>query len=142
MKTLALTHGDLVVGSTGYATLDGAAKVLQDVRCALLEPLGTDRFHPGFGSSLDQFVGQQQDSLTATTIQTEIRRVVDQYAAVQRDRLERDALSGTASRYATDDVLAAVTSINVKPVQDRIYVQVNLTTAAGTPVTLVTSVGT
>lgn len=141
MKTLALQHGDLVVGSTGYATIDGVPKVVQDVRCALLEPLGNDRFHPGFGSLLDSFVGLAQDGMTTSEVQSEIRRVLDQYAAVQRDRLERDALSGARSRYKTADVLAEVLSINVKPVEDRIYVQVNLRTADGATVALNTSLG-
>ena len=130
MKTLALDHGDLVVGSTGYAMIDGVPKVLQDVRCALLEPLGNDRFHPGFGSSLDSFVGSMQDEMVISEVQGEVRRVLDQYAAVQRDRLERDALSGARSRYKTADVLAA-----------RVYVQVALRTADGSTVVLNTSVG-
>ena len=54
----------------------------------------------------------------------------------------RDALSGAKSRYRTSDVLASVDTINVKPVEDRIYVQVNLRTADGSTLSLNTSVGT
>lgn len=141
MKTLALAHGDLVLASSGHRTLDGAAKVLQDLRGALLEPLGTDRFHPAFGSTLGSHVGEPISEFTAHDLRAEVQRVTDQYAAVQRDRLERDALSGARSRYRTDDVLASLQSVNTKQVGDRIYVQAVLTTAASNTVTLNTSVG-
>jgi hypothetical protein len=141
VKTLALQHGDLVLASSGHRTLDGASKVLQDLRGALLEPMGTDRFHPAFGSVLGSHVGEPISEFTGHDLRAEVQRVVDAYAGVQRDRLERDALSGRRSRYKTDDVLANLQTVSTRQMGDRIYLQVVLRTAADTSVTLNTSVG-
>ena len=43
MHTLKLTRGDLTVYAGGYEMVSGPAKIVQDLRCALLEPLGNDR---------------------------------------------------------------------------------------------------
>lgn len=140
MKTLALRDGDLVVGPGGYALLSGPSMVAQDLRCALLEPLGNDRFHPGFGSQAEDFIGLT-DSLDAQfEVQQEVARVVQNYVAVQRDRIERDALRGVKSRYKTNEVVAEVEGIQVRQVGDTLYVKIRLRTISNESVDLITAV--
>lgn len=141
MYTLQLRNGDFVLGSGGFQTITGASKVVQDLRCALVEPVGNDRFHPGYGSLLQDFIGEPLDEILAFSVQQEVARVVQNYSAVQRDQIEADVLSGLASRYNSADVIANLSDIKSTLVGDRLYVQVALTTLDAQSLVLTTNVG-
>ena len=134
MKTLQLRDGDLVVGATGHQTVTGAAMVAQDLRGALGEPLGNDRFHPGYGSTLGDSIGVILDEGAQFTVEQEVVRVVGNYAAVQQDRIQRDALSANRSRFTTDGVLADVGDVRVTSVDDAVKVSIGITMLDGTQV--------
>lgn len=137
MKALLLSSGDLAVGQSGdYAVIVDAFKVKQDVRNALVEPMGNDRFHPGWGSSLLDYVGQIADDLQRVTVTGEVNRVVGNYAAVQRDRITADVLSGSTSRFTTDEILSAVTGVALIANQDRFSIKITIGTVAGTTVSV------
>lgn len=141
MKTLALRDGDLVLAQGGYATVSGPPMIVQDLRCGLLEPLGNDRFHPGYGSEADTFIGVTTEQEAQFGVQQEVTRVVQNYVAVQRDRIERDALTGVKSRFKTDEVVQNIDSIAVRQVNDVLYVRVTLSTISGEHVELISAVG-
>jgi phage baseplate assembly protein W len=128
MKTLEIRDRDLVLVGGAYALLDGSPKVVQDLRCALAEPLGNDRFHPGWGSRLEEFVGLPLDDVAAFDVQQEAQRVSANYAAIQQDKIQRDALSGVRSRYRTGDVLVAVDGVRVAWHHDQVRLTVQLRT--------------
>lgn len=140
MKTLQLRGGDLVVGSGGHQTIRGTAMVAQDIRCALGEPLGNDRFHPGYGSTLSDNVGRVLEDGVAFEVQQEVMRVVGNYSAIQQDKITRDALSAKKARYSTDDVVADVDGISVKTNMDSISVSIGLTMLDGSAVPITTGV--
>lgn len=126
MKTLELLDGDLVIGPNGHQTVTGAQMAAQDLRCALGEPLGNDRFHPGYGSTLGDSVGKVLDDSTRFEVQTEVMRVVGNYSAIQQDRITRDVLSAARSRYTTDGVVADVGPVNVTAHDDALSVSVGI----------------
>jgi phage baseplate assembly protein W len=128
MKTLEIQGRDLLLVGGAYATLEGAPKVVQDVRFALAEPLGNDRFHPGWGSRLEEFVGLPLDDVVAFDVRQEAQRVAGNYAAVQQDKIQRDALADVRSRYRTGDVLVGVDDVRVTRGLDQVRVQVLLRT--------------
>lgn len=136
MKTLQLHNGDLVIGSTGYEMVTGASLVAQDLRCALGEPIGNDRFHPGYGSALSTFIGQPLDESTRFTVEQEVNRVVGNYSAIQQDKIQRDALTAARSRFSTADVVSSVTDVKVEAVYDSVKVSVEITTMAGQNLTV------
>ena len=140
MKTLQLRGGDFVVGAGGHQTVRGTAKVALDLRCALGEPLGNDRFHPGYGSTLSDQVGRILDSDVEFEVKQEVMRVVGNYTAIQQDRIQRDALSARKSRYTTDDVVADVDGITVRSAMDSIGISIALTMLDGTAVPISTGV--
>lgn len=131
MKALAVVGRDLVLDGGSYRFVDGASKVVQDLRLALGEPLGTDRFHPGWGSQLDQYVGLPLVESTRFAVEQEVARVAANYAAVQRDRIRRDTLAGDKSRFKTADVLTQVDQIRVTSDADAVRVAVTVRTADG-----------
>lgn len=128
MKTLRLRHGDLVPGSGGVETVTGAPMLIQDMRAALGEPMGNDRFHPGWGSVIDEFIGAPLDEATRFDVEQEVNRVVGNYMAVQEDNLRRDAMSDRAPRYSSADVIAQVREVKVEARQDRIGITIVIET--------------
>ena len=136
MKTLQLRNGDLVVTGRTYDEVSGGAKVTQDLRGALAEPLGNDRFHPGWGSTLDDHVARTQDENTRFEIRAEVNRVISNYASVQRDRVEADIHSGRSSRYSASEILQSVISVDVALAEDRASVKIRLQTASGETIAL------
>jgi phage baseplate assembly protein W len=131
VRTLQISGGDLVVVGGGYATVEGSARLAQDLRMGLGEPLGNDRFHPGWGSRLEDYVGLPLSDATRFEIEQEVGRVVGNYAAVQRDRIERDTAQGVRSRYRTADVLAEVSDVAVASRLDSVSVVVAIRNATG-----------
>lgn len=142
MDTLRIEDGDLVLSGRDYVTVTGTAKVAQDLRGALLEPLGNDRFHPGWGSTVADYVAQIADEETRMEVETEVNRVVSNYAAIQRDKISADINADTASRFTTDEVLSRIRSINVTlDSVESVGVQIALQTASGETVVLNEAVG-
>ena len=131
MKALMLRGGDFVLSGRDFAEVTGPQKVAQDLRCALAEPMATDRFHPGWGSTLDQFIASIANENTRTNVEAEINRVISNYAAVQRDKVEADIFSDAESRFSTDEILRQVRSVDVQIHQDSISATITIQTASG-----------
>lgn len=140
MKTMLLNEGDLVVSHRDYAFVTGTGKVAQDLRAAILEPLGNDRFHPGWGSTLDQFLAQIADEQTRTDIESEVNRVILNYASVQRDKIEADISSESDSRYSTDEILSRIEGVSATSSGDTMTVTIVLRTVSGEVVVLTEAV--
>lgn len=131
MKTLLLRDGDLVPMHRDLAQIAGSGKVAQDLRGALLEPLGNDRFHPGWGSTIDDFIASIADETTRLDIEAEINRVISNYAAVQRDKIEADMSGDSETRFTTAEVLQRIQSVSVDMEADTVKVHIRLQTVAG-----------
>lgn len=131
MHTLALSGGDLVATSAGHAVIDGTAMVRQNLALALGEPVGTDRFHPLWGSTLDAQTGTPLDDTAATGLRGEAIRVVQAMIAAQGAAIGADAASGARSRFSAADVIARLVDVQVTPRLDAASVYVKVATAAG-----------
>ena len=137
MKALALSGRDLVIGDGGdYAVKRGVAKVTQDIRCALLEPLGNDRFHPGWGSTLDDFVGLVADEYSAFDAQQEVYRVILNYMAVQQDKADAQIASGNQNLYSYAEIVAEVKEVTASLRYDTVAIEILLENLAGNVVTV------
>jgi hypothetical protein len=141
MKTFLIQNGDLVLGPGGFTTVTGAAKVKQDLAVAVKEPLGTDRFHPRWGSLLGNFVGTVGDPFTRQQVVSEITRIIRNYVAVHGDQLRADITGGRRSRYSTHELVADIDGVDVRQEFDRLYVRVNIRTVGGDQVVLTSATG-
>lgn len=138
MKTLLLDDGDLVLGSGSFETVTGPTKLRQDLSYAMREPIGTDRFHPGWGSILPSLVGEPITDTLLTRVEGEVRRVLDNYVVVQRDRMSRDRRSGQPSRFTSGEVIDTVKAVSVRPDWDRVHVRADIRTLTADEVVVFT----
>lgn len=141
MYGLRLTDGDLQIVGGSYQLCDGATKTQQDVGLALGEPLGNDRFHPGWGSQLFDYIGLILDQATLFEIEQEVARVIANYTQVQYDQIQADALTQSASRFTTAEIIGEVTGIDVSAALDTVTVGISITTADEQDLVLTASVG-
>jgi hypothetical protein len=141
MKTLQIRNGDLFVAPGGYGMLTGAAKVRQDLACAILEGLGEDRFHPRWGSTLPNMVGTPYMITTHTVMQSEVRRIVNNYMATQSQALQRDRIEGRQSRYSAQEIITKILDIKIGFRADRVTIRVLLQSLAGEQMSVATFIG-
>lgn len=140
MKTLALSGGDLVLGSGGLQLISGAAKIRQDVALALGEEYGTDPYNAGWGSVLPQYVGETITADTTMLVQAEVNRILQQYMAQQQSMLSQAATNNTTTTLTTSDVVSSVDKIDVTVLYDAVNIVIALTTMAGQTLTLTRTV--
>jgi hypothetical protein len=140
MQGLALVNGDIVVGQSGYQLVSGTAKVAQDLTVATQEPYGSDPYHPGWGSYLNSYVGQDPTTVQALA-QTEVTRLVSNYMQVQQ-YIQTTALSnGQSSPFTNDDYVTGLTNLSTAQNLTSIQVSATVQTASGATVGVSTTVG-
>ena len=141
MKTLEIRNGDLAIGRGGHATVEGGARLRQDLAVAMREPYGSDRFHPRWGFLLNEYVGGVLDEVTKQQVIGECRRVVANYIGIQQQQMAMARASGSRPRFSSGEVIDAVQGIEVRQTYDRLYVRVVVHSVSGESVSLVSAVG-
>lgn len=131
MKSLAVRNGDLSIGPRGFEEVHGQAKVIQDLGLALREPHGSDRFHPNWGSVLDDHIGYAFDENAEVIVQAEIYRVVRNYMALQQHRLQQDQARGRASIFSADEILVSIDGVILNQTDDKLDIKVSLGMLSG-----------
>jgi hypothetical protein len=137
--SLALRNGDLSLSGTSLGQVTGYEKLVQDLRCAILEQQGTDDMHPSYGSTIDggtdadgrmipSVIGVADWSYVALRIRTELLRISSAYQSQQLQRAQDDRFRYGQSTLDAAELLAAINSINFFQVQDTLMVEVSLTT--------------
>lgn len=137
--SLAIQNGDLVHGGNGFNTVAGGAKLVQDLRCVILEPMGTDSLHPSYGSIIDGgvdtngtyhegIIGQINDASAASMVRAELQRIVKGYQGQQVARNNTDLAVYGKSTLTADEALLNIASIALQQVQDEILVTATLQT--------------
>lgn len=150
--SLQLRGGDLVIGGASFGTVTGQQKLVQDLRCAILERMGTDEDHPWFGSLIDggRLNGVEQESIIATTdwgvailaVEGEIRRIVDQYQKSQIVRNERDRTAYGKPTLTPGELLMGISNMQFYQAQDNLLCRVTLITGADAEITVNVPLGT
>jgi hypothetical protein len=141
MKTLELRNGDLVIRPGGFGMVRGTKKVQQDLGTIVREALGTDRFHPRFGTVLHDYLGGYQDATAYALIRGELHRLINNYIMVQTGAIQADMARGRRPRYGPEEIITSVQAIQIQQRLDRFNVKVVVRTASGEDVTLLRSVG-
>ena len=140
MKTMLLQDGDLIPGDEGFQAVSGEKKLRQDLGVALREPIGVDRFHPGWGSYLPGFIGQAITERLRQQVQAEGFRVVSAYSMVQLDTIRSDQAAGSRQRVNDGEVIRSVDDVRAAPQYDSIHLRVSVSTMAGRVFDLVQTV--
>lgn len=139
--SLKLQNGDLALGGNHLDIVDNEEKMIQDLRCQLLEKMGNDQMHPEYGSLLDG--GETPDGIVYSSIladddlqmaklriQSEILRVINDYQNRQLDRAKADKMLYGKQSLTPREIVASVNSINFVENLDRLTVNISLATSA------------
>jgi hypothetical protein len=140
--SLALHNGDIALSGARLGQVSGPSKLVQDLRCALLEPKGFDDLHPTFGSLIDggrddygnqvaPFIGTSDWDLAILRVESEIRRICADHQRKQTERSKNDRYRYGESTLTPDEMLMGIDTINMYQAQDKLLVNVKLSTAAG-----------
>lgn len=144
--SLQLANGDLTLGRASYGSVTGSQKLVQDLRCYLLEQMGTDDAHPEFGCLLEGgvhrgeyvegVIGLANDELTQLIIEGEIRRIVLDYQARQLARAKSDRARYRKATLTRGEILVSLSNISMVRSEDRLDVTLNLVTPENDSVVL------
>ena len=131
-----------MLGSLGFAAVDGASYIRQRIATALGEPYGDDEYHPLWGSTLESFIGTPITSGTSALVSSEVSRVLQHLISAQQAQVTASALAGTRSVLSAADVIATVDSVSAAVGADPEIIQVviALTTQAGAALTVTRTV--
>src|SRR5688572_20628707 len=150
--SLQLRGGDLVIDGSSFGTVTHQNKLVQDLRLAILERMGTDEDHPWFGSLIDggRLNGVEQNSIIATddwdraalAVEGEIRRIVDQYQKQQIVRTEQDRSAYGKPTLTPGELLMGVKGIQFFQAQDNLLCRITLATGADNDIQLNVPLGT
>jgi hypothetical protein len=139
--SLQIRNGDLVVDQRKVGVVTGWQKLLQDLRCHLLERLGNDSMHPEFGSVLDGgvgpggveiegIIGEIDEEVARSFIATEVGRIITEHQQKQLDRARSDQM-GYGKHTLLDGELLESAEVNVGFQGDVMVVQIIISTSAG-----------
>lgn len=144
--SLQVSNGDLVFNGTSLATVQGTQKLVQDMTCGILEPMGTDDMHPTYGSVIDGgtlpdgtyqngIIGELNNQYAANFVSSEINRVASNYQQAQAARNQDDLATYGKSTLTPDETLLSLGAVDITEVQNQMLVAVDLETGTG-PVTV------
>lgn len=139
MKTFQLQNGDLVLAGDRFAMVEGIARIQQQLGLGLREPYGSDRFHPGWGSMIPEWIGRAIQGNVQDEVKTEIVRVVRAHIMVQNSLLKKASSVGQKTPITMDEVIAEITEIRFRQDQDNLIVKVGLRTAGFQEFSILTS---
>ena len=140
MNTWLVANGDLVLRRWRVPDPLRSSQNTAGPWHSLAYPIGTDRFHPRYGSVFGQYIGQPVGPLTQSLLQSEINRIIKNYQTVQLNRMNQAILQGYATVYALDDLVQAIQSISVTQNFDSFTIKATLITMSGTTVNISSSV--
>lgn len=133
--SLRIQHGDLALEGNSLSEVSGGQKLLQDLRCAVLTPLGSVEPHLEYGSTLSDedstaIIGAPNDNRAAVAVQAEINRIIANYQQQQIARNNADASTYGRLTITPQETLLAVEEIQVLRVEDKAIVAVDIQTGS------------
>lgn len=145
--SLQLRNGDLVSDGASLAQVTGYAKLVQDLRCAILERRGMDDLHPTFGSMIDggydnagnwvePLIGEDQIDFVVLSVDTDLRRIMAEHQQKQASRAKNDRLTYGESTLNNSELLLEVKSVDFTQINDELLVNITLHTGVGNTIDL------
>lgn len=139
--SLQLQHGDFAVSSRALGTVTNFNKLTQDLRCALLQRMGTDPLHSDYGSLIDggtlpdgtavPSLITQTPQAVAASLQGELQRVAQYYQNQQLNRAKDDRITYNRVSLTPGEVLLSIADIEMSQIEDTLQVTITLQTATG-----------
>jgi hypothetical protein len=134
--SLEVRNGDLTVGNASLGVVTAEQKLVQDLRHYLLEKMGTDNLHPGYGSNLDSAIGSDFFGEAALFVESEIRRICAEYQERQIERAKADRYRYNKTTFTAGELLLQVDSVDLLQNGPTLSVNIALTTGSDRSVIL------
>lgn len=146
--SLMIANGDLSFNGDSFDVVQGSDKLIQDLACCVLEPMGTDQMNPEFGSLIDGgtdttgtvvagVIGAPNDNAAQAFVISEIQRICAAEQATQQARYSADVQTYGKSTIIASEALLAVSNVSATSTTDTLAISATLTTGTGDlPVTL------
>lgn len=127
--SLRIENGDFRSSRGSLDVARNQTKLVQDLRCFILEEMGTDKYHPSYGSKINDAttIGVDADEATSE-IESEIQRIVALYQRNQVSRARDDNIARGVVSLDQGEVLVALNSINFEQKEDRLTVRLVIQT--------------
>jgi hypothetical protein len=153
--SLDIRSGDISLdGPGGFAVVKGHDKLIQDLRCWLLEEIGNDPMHPELGSALDggvlpdgtiieTTIGNIITKKAALDLENELRRVIGVYQTQQLAKIRSEQMTyGGIYHLDPGEILLGISDIQVVQSGATLVARVTLRTADSVLIPLALPVGT
>src|SRR4051812_30826669 len=127
--SLQIHNGDFVTDGNQISTVIRQAKMLQDLRLWILERMGTDDLHPGYGSLIDGgtrpdgseafgVIGESDFDFAILQVEQDLRRIITEYQGRQLSRAKVDRTIYGRGTLTPEEVVIDVPSIDFIQQQD------------------------
>lgn len=137
-KSFTLLNGDLQISGGGYGVVSGKQKLLQDLRCWILEEIGTDPATPSFGSKFladyddGGFIGGLASQAMTMEIYSEVQDILERYQRLQLSKIQDETARYQGQHtLSPEEIIEEVDSIETTWFGTLILVRVSLFTLAG-----------
>lgn len=129
--SLKILNGDLVQEGSQLGIVYGVDKLKQDLTLWMAERYGIDRFHPGMGSRLQDYVGGIINYHTQAMVESEVTRVLDNYQKVTFAGLRE-----SPTLYSKSELLWEILGVDVAISFDTVSINVSVANAVQEPTTI------
>ena len=118
-RSLKIENGDLAVQGGSFVLLSRRDKLEQDIVHWLRTEIGSDRFHPTFGSTIEQFIGAVQSEENVDLLKSEVKRVLGNYQEAQLRKFLQNR-----SRFTSEEILSSVDDVRVTTFYDSVDIRI------------------
>jgi hypothetical protein len=135
--SLRLSNGDFVPSRGSLSTARNSTKLVQDLKCFILQEIGSDGYHPEYGSKIDGGVdsGAPVPSLLGNPsafakgeIEAELKRIIGIYQRQQLIRARQDQATNGRITLDQGEVLVNLNGISFEQNGDRLRATISITT--------------
>lgn len=145
--SLRLRNGDLAIDGNHFETVTAEHKLIQDLRCHILEQMGTDSAHRGFGSLIDggrkpdgriveSVIGRIDWEYVRLEVEADLQRIFSEHQAKQLVRAKSDSFTYNKTTLTAGEVLIGVNELRFIRSLDGLIILITVRTAANSFVTL------
>lgn len=136
-KSLSIAAGDLTVTGRHYDTVTGVDKLKQDLKCLMIERVGTDPATPDFGSQFetDAYIGNVYSEILAAEARADVQELLQSYQSAQLEKIKQETIAYNGlNTLSADEVIQNIDSIDSVFSVDTLVIRVTLTTLANTQI--------
>jgi phage baseplate assembly protein W len=132
-KSLALVGGDLAIQNRSFQTVSGKDKLFQDLKCQILEPLGSDPATPTYGSTIEDTIGGVTTPELLLNLKAELTDLLERYQSDQLEKIQEEIIrySGQTT-LDPDEVVKSIDAIDIVQSFDTIILRITITTIGDT----------